>query len=474
MVISPALLLVNFSAANVRLFFRIYFIILGTTIGPLGKACASARVKLKLLKGEDVGLTRMLGWLGGLDIITTTWKIRAFPSGFFLTFLMLVTYFISLASDLVGSYIRTVSVHDRCTFGTGLVVSSKAIMTNVPWNGYPYTVVSQAQVSSINNGGKPGIYAKVNEDATFSADDSDVLAGWQCVQNSLELTYSNQQSPSNIANDLLQHELLYSTLTGTSVYSSVDHGVIEHFVLVDTSNGGVLGQTWDARVCTSTSESGANNMTMLCYQCILNDKTGSMTDVLEGINSTWTIADWNQLIQGSCYDGTGTPVRPNLTSALERIFNSMVMISAGGNYLLDSTQSDSTQGCLTNRTWILLEVVALAIITALLNGFLVVYLFMLKIWQRSSERHEHRFPTTEARLYMTKGLKCIPGDLLGWTIQAIQESKTARTGAADVTTMEGKHLKTWAFGWSDQKNRFGVVEGVDRVEQVRLLVNNAR
>lgn len=471
----PAQLLVVYSAANVRLFFRIYFIVLGIVIAPIGQACSAAATRLKLAKGKDVKLTEMLGWLGGFDTLSSLWKLRAFPSGPLLTLFMLTAYIVGLASDLVGVYIRTVEVRDQCTFGTGLVLSATRSMGLVPWNGYPYTVIQQASSLSLANDGLQGIYAKVNQDGRFSAVDADVLGTWVCTQNPLELVYPVNDSPFNVVTDLVNHGLLYNINTAAPEWSNANTS-IEHITILDTSNDGALNATWDLRASTSTYNAESNTNTMLSFQCTLDDRVGWLTEVLKGINTESTMADWIQIVQGSLYSGTGTPARANLGSILEKQLNTMVMIASGGNNLLDSSQSSSTQGCLTDRTWILWEVVGLALIAALLNVLLLVYLVCLKLLEKKYRRQDHYSTTADARSSVQKRLEVVPVDFLGWTSQAVEESRLVGQAGIQNTNRSTKprELKHRKFGWLDLDNRFGVLKDGEQSEQVSLLIQRPK
>lgn len=471
----PAQIILTYSASNVRLFFRIYFIVLGTIAAPLGQACSAAAIKLKLAKGKNVKLTEMLGWLGGLDTLLSLWKLRAFPSGPTLTFFMLLTYLVGLASDLVGAYIRTVDVRDQCTFGTGLVLSSsQASMAHPPWNGYPYSVIQQAFAFSLANDGLQGIYTKVNEDKSFSAVQDDVLGTWRCTQNSLELDYPINESVYDMTVDLVKHDLLYNVNT-VAPAASYGNTSTEHITLLDTSNIGTNGEAWDVRACISTYNTESNTNTMLSFQCTLNDSAGWLTDVLKDIDTGTTMAAWSLTIQGSCYSGTGTPARSNLGTILEREFNTMVMIANGHNYLLNSSESSSTQGCLTSRTWILWEVVGLAVLAALINMLLLAYFVILKLLQMKYSMQEHYSMTTEAPVKVRKGLKSVPGDFLQWTSQAVEESLLGdRTRMHDEKLVEPKELRRRRFGWRDADNRFGILKDVRHSEEVSLLVQRPK
>src|SRR6266516_4482307 len=114
-------LLLDYSSTYVRLFFRIFFFVLFVLISVVGNKCCSNRAKLNILKGQRVRLTNMTGWLQNFDSFLSPIAIRALPGGWLGT-LMIISYLLNLGSDFVSTTIQLVTVQDRCTFGTGLVV----------------------------------------------------------------------------------------------------------------------------------------------------------------------------------------------------------------------------------------------------------------------------------------------------------------------------------------------------------------
>jgi hypothetical protein len=127
----------------------------------------------------------MTGWLGGSQAALALLSLRTSPAGW-LGLLMLLTSLLWIAGDLaVSGLVSTVEVVSRCPFNTtGLiqVMSVKHVdayfeITNV---GPLFDLITQAQKTSLNNGGLDGIYAKVNADTNFRADRQDVLGQWMC------------------------------------------------------------------------------------------------------------------------------------------------------------------------------------------------------------------------------------------------------------------------------------------------------
>ena len=181
-------ILLNYKSSHVRLFFRIYFFIVFVAIAFVGGKCLAARTRFRLFRRKNVPIIHMSGWLSSFDPLTGLARLRTFPAGW-LGSLMILAFLVNIGSDLVSAFIQSIPVHDRCTLGTGLVVSPTHSLALPPWNGAPYAVVIQAQAASVSNDGLQGTYKKINRDLNFSADSSDILGSWKCTRNPLELSY---------------------------------------------------------------------------------------------------------------------------------------------------------------------------------------------------------------------------------------------------------------------------------------------
>ncbi|OAP56975.1 hypothetical protein AYL99_09087 [Fonsecaea erecta] len=425
-----AQILLDYSGSDVRLFFRIFFVVAFILINLLGTKCLAARAKLRLIQRRTVPLPYMTSWLGSFDSLYALLAVRTLPGGW-LSLLMIFAYLLNLGSDFTSALIKSVLVHDRCQFGTGLVVSS-ALVQKVPWNGAPYTVVSQAQVISLLNDGLQGIYRKANRALDFSADASDVLGAWHCVRNPLELDYPWDVSASDIVASLQQHDLLYET----PCYVDANLGNISHLVIVDTSVGENVGAVFDVRFSVDTTAYGNETKHMQSYQCTLNDTYGELQPVQETINSYLTLQNWVEIFQGSVYEGTGTPASNNTGGILEQALNSMTMVAGGDNYLLDSSHSSETQGCLTQRTHILWELIMLSGVTLLLLAFLLVLWFGLSLRLRMLSGH---IDAGDAAWIQEN----TPIGNFEWMAQAVRESQRPRT-----VEVKAADLKHWHFGGS--------------------------
>lgn len=153
----------------VRLILRIYFNVVFIVLAVIGNQCVLYSTKLDILRKKSVNVTRMTGWLGSFEPFLTWVSMRKIPGGW-LGALMMISVALSYTSDIaVSALVKPGQVSARCPFTTGLVSPTNEPLSKVPVNGSTYTVVSNAQLSSLANGGPIGIYSKVNQDRNFQA-----------------------------------------------------------------------------------------------------------------------------------------------------------------------------------------------------------------------------------------------------------------------------------------------------------------
>lgn len=439
-----ARILLDYSGADIRLFFRILFFVLFLLIGFLGNKCLATRAKLRLVRGRPVPLPSMSSWLSSFDSLVALKTTRTLPGGW-LGLLMIAAYLLNLGSDFTSALIQAVPVHDRCKFGTGLVLSASTDpLALIPWNGKPYTVVSAAQVTSLLNYGMQGVYKKANQDTNFSADADDLLGSWQCTRNPLELDYPGQTAFNDILTDIMQHGLLYDD--PVSSYAGIgEAGDLSHLVILDTSAGGNVDAFFDVRVSVDISAFENETQRMQSYECKLDDPYGELEPVQKGINANNTFSHWVQVFQGSIYFGTGTPASNNTGGILEQVLNSMTMVAGGNNYLLDNSHADDTQGCITSRTHILWELILLAGLTASILVFLLLYWIGLSIHLRRASR---RVKADDA-IWLEK---FTPVGAFPWMAQAVREASSPQ-GA----TVDTGDLKRWHFGKAANEAGYGII-----------------
>jgi hypothetical protein len=455
-------ILLEYDSTHVRIFFRVYFFVLFIAISMIGNKCCSAGAKLTVLKGQRVPFSRLTGWLQNMDPFTAIIRMRALPGGW-LGLFMIASYFLNVGSDLVTTLVGQVDVQDRCPFGTGLVISSQPQPELVipAYNGAPYFVVAQAQITSQANGGLRGVYTKANRDVHFSADTTDVLGGWVCTRNRKELLYPPDIHLSDIVANVQQAGLLYSFVDPPACYSISTKGLTSHLVILDTSTADDLGKAFDVRDSIDTSAGWDDVKVMQSYDCKLEttNATADLASIQSVISSRETISLWCAVIQGAVYDGTGTPASNNTQGILEEVLNSMIMVTGGGNYLLSIPAGNTTQGCITPRTYIPWAVVTLAAVVATMALLLLVF------WHYLLTRIH--FVGRRQKMELVESVKYTPGSIFTWMVEAVRESHNGVSGMteAGAKVVKLKHLGQWDFG-EKADGSLGVARRSGRSENV--------
>jgi hypothetical protein len=318
-----------------------------------------------------------------------------------------------------------------------LAVSSPEISL-ISYNERPYTVVAQAQVTSLLNGGLKDVYRKVNSDPDVSADPSDLLGQWQSTRNPLELDYPWNLSAADKSRALYNmafctdSQLPCQPTLGTSRTWSLSIPL--------------LGTTW---TLFSVDTSAYRNTTrhMESYQCVLNDIFGSLQPVQKAINAQKTLADWKQLFQSSVYNGLRIPASNNTGGILKQTLNSMTMIAWGNDYLLNSDHSTQTQGCITRRTHVLRELILLSGLTLALVVFLLLYWLVLSIYLAVIHRRMKADGSAAPRWIEGNP----PIGIFRLMAQAVDDSLRPRAFA-----VKRKDPKHWALGMSASGRGLGI------------------
>ena len=366
-------MLLNFDPERVRLILRIYFNVVFIVLAVIGNQCVVYSAKLQILGNKSVNITKMTGWLGSFEPFLVLLSMRRLPAGW-LGGLMIISVALSYVSDIaVSALIKPVQVSARCPFETGLVAPTSQPLGKIPVNGSPYTVVSNAQLSSIANGGPIGIYSKVNEDRDFQAQPEDMAGNWVCDDLDQDQVYQLGTSQDDIVQDLISKGLLFNTTPISE--SVVDNGSYNHFVILTSSEVNGAQQLFEVGASVQLEALISDTKTMKSFTCSMDAPT--MDWVLGNLSSQSTLSEWILTFQGSMYNGTGTPAAPDVGARLEWVLNSMVMIGAGGNYLLSVAPPGSTQGCLARRAIIPNAVLAIFGIVTFILVMLPLYLAVL-------------------------------------------------------------------------------------------------
>ena len=434
-----ARLLVDFSSTLVRLFFRFYFSVVVLATNAVGSKCSKSLVKYGLQQSKEVPLPSMTGWLQSTQIFSATWKMRSLP-GSWLGPIMMLVVLLGLASDFVTTTITSINVQGHCRFGTGLVLSVLPVQTQIspPHNGAPYIVAAQAQQFSQANGGLVGIYKKINRDTSFSANKDDVLGFWECTEYGSILRRPFDEPVLDVVDAVVKANVYGggSTPYCTSQMPDLEGGTLtSHLIVLGSSAEDSFDDTFAVRVSIDLSASWYDEKVLKSFECqIKSDQhLAILQDIQQSIPSQYMLADWCGVIQGAMYNGTGTAASGHSSSILEGILNSMMMVAGGENYLLDTTQEHSTQGCVLKRTLIPWQVMFLA----------AMALFLLIILTFS-------WALTVYRTLRLKDLRVVgevPHDLLTWMAQAPHDLRNGTTGHDHISkSVSPRDLCNWKFG----------------------------
>ena len=180
----------------------------------------------------------MTGWLTNVSLLKATISFRSLPGSSWFGMFMFVCNVLSLVSDLaVTGLVRTVTVPSRCPFGTGLVVpDSNSSITSTANNGAAYSVIAQAQITSVANGVLVGIYWKANQDLTFRADEVDLAGQWNCADVDDDIKYVADTTPVAIIEDLIQKGYIYGPGDQASYCrTTYGNGTFSHLIVWDSS-----------------------------------------------------------------------------------------------------------------------------------------------------------------------------------------------------------------------------------------------
>jgi hypothetical protein len=300
----------------------------------------------------------------------------------------------------------------------------------IPNNGNPYQVAAQAQLTSQANGGKMGIFWKVNRALNFCADDTDIIGSWSCQDQKKDQQYPPEMKPLAIVDDLQTKHLLFP---GTSLHDVTEwgNGSSGHLVAW-TSSGSGPGSLFSVRASVDLSAHVQNEKVMRSFLCEMHAKPVEW--VLSQAHPIQTLKQWTPCFQGTIYDGTGTPAAANVSERIEWLLNSMMMVGGGANNLLSTPPAgQETQGCLGKRTSVPWPVIAIFGVVTLILVFLTLYLlFLLASLQRWGPEERKKF-------------RDAPDDLLSWMAQAAREVGF-RTQDEDVEqNVKSKVLVEWDY-----------------------------
>jgi hypothetical protein len=401
--------LVDVESSKLRVYLRAYFTILFFLLPFAGHRACHNRVKLLLANGRTASITRMTGWLSTSSAALCLFKQRRLPGGWFGA-VMLLAGILSVLGDLaVSGLVKDFYSPGRCSFGTGVVLPT----SNVSWRSVPsnqqrsYYMVSQAQLTSVQNGGLGGIYWKVNTDPHFRADALDVLGSWTCSQDG-----KPQSFPANTTGDVVGISLEKSGLLfpgSLMLANNYPDGSISGMLFISASLPDGIPEVWDIRVALDTTSQGPYKpINMVSYFCKLN--APSVEWVVRQINAQTTINRWLHGLYGDMED----TLSPSHT--IEWTFNSMVMVGFGGGVGSNDKPlaQNSTQGCLVRLTQVPWEVTSLSLLVTIISAAMVATwcLFSLLLWNAKRSLAESNRDILDNRT---------PNGLTSWMGHAVSE-----------------------------------------------------
>ena len=425
-------MLLNDDSRWVRLILRIYFNVVFIIVGLVGDRCIVYSAKLQILKNKNVEVLRLTSWLKSFDPVMLLLRTHRLPAGW-LGGLMIICVALAFVSDIaVSTLVRAVQISARCPFDTGLISPTNDPLSVIPVNGSPYIAVLNAQLNSIANGGSMGIYGKVNEDHDFQAQPEDIAGGWVCNDQEQDQIYQLGTSQVSIVEDLVNKNILFSTQPHSE--SSGSNKSFTHFVVVTSSQEDGAQQPFDIRASVQQEANSDEQKTMKSYDCSMNAPT--LEWVLANASSQAILTEWILTFQGSMYNGTRTNATADAASRLDLVLNSMVMIGAGGNYLLSVAPPGSTQGCLAQGTLIPTAMLAIFAIVTFIFVALLLYLIVLVV-------RYYSFPSSSRSQISTT-----PNGLVDWIVQAAQASLSGKDETSIDENVTAGQLRQWLFGFN--------------------------
>jgi hypothetical protein len=370
---------------------------------------------------------------------------------------MVLASLLALAGDLaVSGLVVTASATSRCLFNTSgpytvMMQNSRPDITIEPGPfGANYQMLSQARLTSLNNGGLGGIYGKVNGDPTFRADSSDVVGQWNCQDLGEDISFPMNASYDDIQSDLTTHGLLFNEYS----WGCFDHhgdNINGRFLVWSFSGsqqvGAQLTTPWDVKIAVDmTSDAYASSQVLSTYLCQMDALT--LNDIVMQTSVDWWFSTWCQELRGHIYTdfASSETVSTDPGAVMESLLDTLVMTAGSAWNLTQFPISDPMQGCLvvmTNVSWV---VVALVVVVTIITSAMTGYLVGLSVLVHGATR-QGKFPPEQVKAIV----KDTPDKLLDWMLQAVREA-----GYWKVKNF--RDLGKYSFEWRPDRQRMGLVE----------------
>jgi hypothetical protein len=427
----------TFNVANnhLRVGLRLYFTAMFQVLALISDKYYHNRTKARLMKGSDVNISQMTGWLSLIPAARFIKTQKCLPVGLF-AIIMIVAHILAFFSDiLVSGLVKSVEVPGRCDFLTGVVVPVEP----VAWESIPdpfqpaYRMVTQSQVASKANGGLSGIFVKSNGNSHFRAEEQDILGHWECQEAQPSLKYNKTVGFKAVFRDLIDKGYLYENTSDLYV-SGFPSGSWDRFLAWSPSADDKTREAWNLKAAYNHGYGENQAHLIRTFSCSM--KAPSVEWILTQMYAVTTLSLYKGITAGMVYQQNNWDQPTEVASILESVLESIIMIGWGGDVSeTDSPIGDPTQGCMiimAEVPWPVGALVSLVTLVALLH-------MILLLW---SERELHSLQSKSpaplsAKDIMTK----TPNGLIGWMVHAVREHNKH-----DVVDRDSYEIRDWKLG----------------------------
>jgi hypothetical protein len=341
---------------HLRYALRVYFIAGMFVLAIIGNQCCKCAARLDLLKGRQVDLHRMTGWLHPKETIYCIWKLKRLPGGLWLGLMMIVASIVTIAgkflsresfsedlldtqsffvaeqrltvnvaADFATNSIREVPTMGRCKFETGLVTRldwSKLSWTSPPVNGMAAVRASNGQSASFQNGCQIGVYKKIPgfEDPLFCAGDDDIYGTWSCNDLNRDHVFGPEVNESSIEDWMVDNGLHFrdwadiqyndeQTLNNNSEVISMSHLVLwsiyqDNDTVPANSNDYAYPIT-HVRISIDLNATDSDPKTMKTFECNVTSSNNQYREDINTIvgimNASETLTSWSGGLDAKVY-----------------------------------------------------------------------------------------------------------------------------------------------------------------------------
>ena len=426
-----AQVLFDISSAYVRLALRAYFTILFVLLGLVGDRCCLQRTKLSLYNRRRVNITYMTGWLSGARAAAALVKFRVSPAALLQTVMILASVLALLCDLAVSGLVTTTEVVTRCHFNTSGPYTALSTLSfgylSITKNpeGYTYNLITQAQSTSVRNGGLDGVYKKMNGDPSFRAASEDIIASWKCQHLGEDRTFSIHSTIEEIYSNLTRDGLLFEESAGYDAEaSSYDaNSTTTNLFLWSGSQGQFPSGPWSVRAAVEIPGASTAILNMTIYDCHM--ETQAIEWILRDINVLAALNQWALIVGGTLrpqFVFNAPDISKNPASILESNLNSIIMNHGAGLSPIPWNEvigTDPLQGCLAPRAQVSPLVVTLfALSTAALLAASIYWAVLTCLISRARSQVPSEYAKAVER--------DTPNGLLTWMREAIHQIRPDR------------------------------------------------